>query len=462
MFASFNFWLSIAFFWPFYLLLRRFVTLRNVGLLVLSIIFLACLSKAYVLVVLASVLVTYFLALQLSKQRSRVLLCVGIIFHIGMLIVLKYHTALSLDVFSAESFGAHSLKEVFIPLGISFTSLAAVGYVIDVYKGQAPVRNILTFSLFYTFFPKIVSGPIERASMLVPQFERPAIVDSAAIRRGLFLIVWGSVQKFCIADNVSFFADRAFSGIIPLSTFTALLATFAFSLQIYADFSGYSDIAKGIAHLFGFDLSWNFKLPWFSRSPQDFWRRWHISLSEWFRDYVYIPLGGSRKGLIRTCINLCITMALVGLWHSAAWTFLAWGLYQGALLSMQRIAKETRGGFHYVAKFFSGPLSHVLFLPSMFFGWALFRSPTFSIFRNIWFLGGESDIKGAELHRLVLLIVLFSLSILLMDLYRAYKKDLYGFANANSAVQLGFYLVAFYALIFLSPVITAPFVYAGF
>lgn len=225
---------------------------------------------------------------------------------------------------------------VILPIGISFYTFQALSYTIDVYRGQLhATRSYPDFLLAVLYFPHLVAGPIQRANSLLPQVLNPRHPDPDGIVAGIHLIVWGYFKKVCIADHLAPVVNHIFSLSRP-SGFEVWMAGYAFAFQIYCDFSGYTDIARGIAKVMGFEFMLNFCLPYLSASPREFWSRWHISLSTWLRDYLYIPLGGNRKGKTRTYVNVMITMLLGGLWHGAAWTFILWGTYHGLLLILYR------------------------------------------------------------------------------------------------------------------------------
>ncbi|MCX8090957.1 MAG: MBOAT family protein [Verrucomicrobiae bacterium] len=233
--------------------------------------------------------------------------------------------------------------EFVLPVGVSFYTFQAIAYLVDVYRGVAPAcRNLRDFLLFQTFFPQLVAGPIERTNHLLPQLQQWRRVTPADIVEGLYLVLWGYCKKVVVADNLGLKVNRIFAQ----DQWTAgdvVLAGVGFTFQAYADFSGYTDIARGVARWFGVTLFENFNFPYYATSPQDFWRRWHMSLGSWLRDYLYIPLGGSRRGPVRTCLNLVITMLVGGLWHGAAWTYVVWGFYQGTILSLHRLYVAWRG-----------------------------------------------------------------------------------------------------------------------
>ena len=226
---------------------------------------------------------------------------------------------------------------VVLPVGISFYTFQTMSYTIDVYRGRlAPTRDFWSFALFVAFFPQLVAGPIERARHLLPQIESERRLSASMVHEGLWLCLLGYFKKLVIADNMIPFTEPVFGDPANASGMAIVVAVYAFAFQIYGDFSGYSDIARGLGKLMGFDIMLNFRFPYFATNPREFWRRWHISLSTWLRDYLYVPLGGNRHGRRATERNLLVTMLLGGLWHGAAWNFVAWGLYHGVLLVVHR------------------------------------------------------------------------------------------------------------------------------
>lgn len=236
-----------------------------------------------------------------------------------------------------------------LPIGISYYTFSTISYIIDVYKGRiAAEHNFGIYAAFVAFFPKLIAGPIERAEDLIPQLKQEKCFDCQQGVSGLKLILWGGFKKLVIADTLIIYVDPVFGNISQYSGFALILAAFFFTIQIYCDFSGYSDIAMGTAKLFGFDLMVNFKAPYFSCSVKEFWRRWHISLSSWFRDYVYIPLGGSRVAKPREYFNLMVTFLCSGLWHGANWTFIFWGGLHGLAQAIEKMLRikspKKRGG----------------------------------------------------------------------------------------------------------------------
>lgn len=265
--------------------------------------------------------------------------------------------------------------DIVLPVGISFYTFQSMSYAIDIYRRELkPTSRFFDFALFVSFFPQLVAGPIERAKNLLPQMAAPRTVTADQIRRGLFLIVLGMFKKIAIADGMALTVDQAYAIKDP-SWITIVVGTAAFAVQIYCDFSGYSDIARGVAKLFGVELMQNFNQPYFARSPREFWQRWHISLSTWLSDYLYKPLGGNRGSLAFTCRNLMLTMVLGGLWHGAAWNYVLWGFYHGTVLSAHRVLVARTGPAR------DGLVKAVLKIAAFgivtLYGWLLFRARSF-------------------------------------------------------------------------------------
>jgi D-alanyl-lipoteichoic acid acyltransferase DltB (MBOAT superfamily) len=260
---------------------------------------------------------------------------------------------------------------IILPVGISFYTFQSLSYVIDVYRGQLqPTRSLLQYLAFVSFFPQLVAGPIQRGHQLLPQLARTLTINLEMLTEGLWLILWGLFKKVVVADNLAPLVEMVFDN--PASTGPAVLGgTLAFAFQIYCDFSGYSDMARGLARVLGFDVTSNFNLPYFATDPRDFWRRWHITLSSWLRDYLYISLGGNRRGPTRTAVNLLLTMLLGGLWHGAAWNYVLWGAWHGLGLMVTRRWQDRSGGqARALPGWLAGPLTFLFVL----FGWLIFRA----------------------------------------------------------------------------------------
>jgi alginate O-acetyltransferase complex protein AlgI len=271
---------------------------------------------------------------------------------------------------------------IVLPLGISFYSFQSIAYVVDVYRGECPaIRNPLKLALFKAFFPQLIAGPIVRANEFLPQLSSARRFDPGRATHGLDLIAFGLFKKVLIADMMAPFVDQVFAAPRAYGSGVLLLGTYAYAAQIYCDFSGYTDIGRGCAFLLGYELPRNFQHPYFSVNIVDFWRRWHMTLSRWLRDYLYIPLGGGRGGRFRTYRNQLITMTLGGLWHGANWTFVVWGVYHGALLALTRFVHELRG-VKGEQPLFAGRTYRALSVFVTFHlvcvGWVFFRAPDFA------------------------------------------------------------------------------------
>jgi D-alanyl-lipoteichoic acid acyltransferase DltB (MBOAT superfamily) len=322
-------------------------TLSQFFLLAASLFFYGYWNISYLALILISVTVTWLSGLLMEGrkvQEKRFVLIGSLIINLGILFFFKYY---GFFTETAGLLGQGSIHfpsfDILLPVGISFYTFQALGYSIDIYYGRVQAeRNFISYALFVTFFPGLVAGPIERTGNLLPQFKVNHEFDYDRVTSGLRLAAWGMFKKVVIADRLAIYINGVFGnpGVYPSASLA--LAVFFFAIQIYCDFSGYSDIAIGCAKVLGFNLMTNFRQPYFSRSITEFWRRWHVSLSTWLKDYLYIPLGGNRKGNIRQKINLLATFLLSGLWHGAAWHFVAWGALHGAYQIIGRTTEPLR------------------------------------------------------------------------------------------------------------------------
>ena len=287
----------------------------------------------YAVLIAATTIVSYFCALLLEKMQRNVwknlILFLALLVSGGILYVFKYFN-FSMDLLSYFISVNPVHLNLILPVGISFYTFQTVGYVIDVYRGEVRAeKNIGIYAAFVSFFPQLVAGPIERTVNLMPQIKNKKQFDYSKACYGSRLILWGLYKKMVIADNLALFVDKIYGGVTSFTCFSLLLAMFFFSIQIYCDFSGYSDIARGSAKLFNIELMENFRSPYFSAGIREFWGRWHISLSSWFRDYVYIPMGGNRVSKSRNIMNILCTFLVSGLWHGASFNFIIWGGLHG-------------------------------------------------------------------------------------------------------------------------------------
>lgn len=334
-------------FYPIYILTTKAKTtvLRNLYVFLFSLFFYYKSSGIYFCLLLFSGVVDYNLAKILYQETLQVYrkfyLILSVVLNLCFLGYFKY-TTFFVENYNGLFDGNLSFDKVFLPVGISFYTFQSMSYIIDIYRRELqPTKNILDYMFFVSFFPQLVAGPIVRASEFLPQIYAKLNLTRNDVNNALFLIIGGLIKKTVISDYISVnYVDRVFDSPTLYSSFENLMATYGYTIQIYCDFSGYSDMAIGIALLMGFRLSINFRTPYKSASITEFWRRWHISLSTWLRDYLYISLGGNRRGKFRMYINLFLTMLLGGLWHGASWKFVIWGSLHGTLLVIERLFKD--------------------------------------------------------------------------------------------------------------------------
>ena len=323
--------------------------IRIIFLLLASYYFYMSWRPEYAILILLSTVVDYFAGILISKNKSllqrRLFLAISLTVNLGLLFFFKYFNFLSdslRHILSLVSVQMDPIFQTFIlPVGISFYTFQTIGYTVDVYnKKIEPQKNFLKFALYVSFFPQLVAGPIERAKNLFPQFDMTHKFEINRATDGLKLMLWGFFKKLVIADNAAIVVDTIYADPAHFGGVYLWIATILFSIQIYCDFSGYSDIAIGCAKILGFKLMDNFNRPYFSKSIAEFWRRWHISLSTWFKDYIYIPLGGSRVGKIRWSLNIMLVFLISGIWHGANWTFIVWGILHGFFIVVSPFTKK--------------------------------------------------------------------------------------------------------------------------
>lgn len=319
---------------------------QNVFLILASYTFYGCWDWRFIFLLLGLTVINFIIGQYLGefikqRRRKRIVILATVI-NIGVLGFFKYFNFfIDSAATLLSAVGLHPnlpLLQVILPVGISFYTFQIMTYTIDIYNGKLkPTKNFIDFALFVSFFPQLLAGPISRATSLLPQIATPRQITKAQVLTGLNLILLGYFKKVAIADSLAPLVDKIFASPELMTSGQLWTGYYAYAIQVYCDFSGYTDIARGIATILGFSLAENFNAPYLSRSITEVWRRWHISLSTWLRDYLFIPLGGTRKGVIRSCINLMITFLLCGIWHGAAWTYVIWGLAHGFWLSCHRI-----------------------------------------------------------------------------------------------------------------------------
>ncbi len=365
---------------------NRKVQIRNIWLLISSYYFYMNLKPVYGLLLLTISLITYFCGLLLEgscnckKKRITIAVCLVLVF--SSLFIFKYYNFVNESIYSiltilGISWNVQNLS-LLLPIGISFFTFQAAGYVIDVYRGTTkPEHNIVTYLLFVSFFPVILSGPIQRSKILLPQLKERHSLQYENVVCGLKMMLWGFFMKLCVADRLGTYVDSIFNNIEQHNGSSFLIASIFYTIQIYADFAGYSLTAIGCAKTIGFNLPENFKRPYFSTSIKEFWKRWHIALSSWFMEYLYFPLGGSRVKYGRYLLNLMIVFLVSGLWHGASWTFVVWGALHGFYQVVEALKKKLSGSHDYTHWLTRGLKMIFVFL-LVNFAWIFFRIPSIS------------------------------------------------------------------------------------
>ncbi len=474
---------------------------RNLLMLAASYFFYMQYKPEYALLMLLSTLIDYIAALGMSKTEKKITkrlwLTLSLFGNLGMLFFFKYFNFFNINVAGLLSFFNVAYQplslDVLLPVGISFYTFQTLSYTIDVYRGDLPAeRDFFDFALYVSFFPQLVAGPIERSTNLLPQFKVHHEFDTKRASSGLRLMLWGFFKKVVIADRLAVIVDTVYNNPTSYSGVIYIIATIAFAFQIYCDFSGYSDIAIGSARIMGFGLMNNFERPYLSKSITEFWRRWHISLSTWFRDYLYFPLGGNRKGYFRTLFNLFIIFLVSGLWHGASWTFVIWGALNGIAIVIEKILgigsksgkKEymeqkalERRKKPFVLRFLSavvGIIPTILTFAFTCFTWVFFRarSVTEAFYMLPRFLEGlgSFDLNKFLNTRTILGLDYWEfytavgavLLLICMELFQGMVKPTKILAKMPSPVRLAIYALSLSLVIWLAWTETQTFIYFAF
>ena len=382
LFNSIEFFLFFPIVCVIYFLLRK-NKLQNIFLLAASYYFYMNWKPIYALLLFASTVVTYGCGLLLEKYadakgRKKLFLVLNLVFNFGILFMYKYYNFINSslhDLLYSMGIGWNVPNlDILLPIGISFYTFMAVGYTIDVYRGQKAEHNLLTYALFVSFFPQIAAGPIGRSHHLLPQFKIAHKYDYDRVFAGATMMLWGYFMKLCLADRCGIYVDSIFNNVDYHNGGSYLVASLLFTFQIYGDFAGYSLIAIGAAKIMGYQLMENFRRPYFALSVGEFWHRWHISLSTWFRDYLYIPLGGNRVSKARNYFNLFVTFMVSGIWHGANWTFLCWGSLHGILLCIEKVLKIGKKQYTGLSRFVHWIVTFIL----VSLLWTIFRANNMS------------------------------------------------------------------------------------
>lgn len=457
---------------------------QNRLLLVASYVFYGAWDWRFLSLIWISTLIDYWCGQQIgaaADQRDRrKFLTISMLSNLGILGFFKYFgfftdSLNTLFLNFGYDLGIPTLK-ILLPVGISFYTFQSMSYTIDIYhKKLKPVERFSDFALFVAFFPQLVAGPIERAKHLLPQIANKRKIQLDEFYEGWYLIFWGMFQKVFVADNVSKISDTIFALGGPYDRVEVLIGAYAFSFQIFCDFAGYSNIARGLCKVMGFDIMVNFNLPYFAKNPSDFWRRWHISLSTWLKDYLYIPLGGNRGTTYLTLRNLMLTMLLGGLWHGAAWTFVWWGAYHGFLLIVYRAIDYCRGPVRPKGESKSKILSVlniIFFYHLICYGWILFRAQSMDqvvamTSGLIFNTGNIAVIPDAEVYAVVLWkmvgkFVAFMSILWAVQLIQYFKSDLLAPLKWHWISRGVFYFVCIMLIIVYGETNAKDFIYFQF
>ena len=471
LFNSFEYALFLpAVFLLYWFVLRGHRRGQNLLILAASYVFYGWWDWRFLSLLLLSSIVDYASARIISEAREQrvrfACLCASMTFSLGLLGTFKYFNFFvgsAAELLASLGFQVNPWSlNVILPVGISFYTFQSISYTLDVYYGKCKATNEpITFLTYVSFFPQLVAGPIERARDLLPQFETSRRFDYAVAVDGCRQVVWGLFKKMVVADNAAIAADRVFANYQNATAGELVLGVIYFAFQIYCDFSGYSDIALGSAKLFGVRLVRNFHYPYFSRNMGEFWRRWHISLSRWFRDYVYIPLGGSREGPALAARNILIVFLLSGLWHGANWTFVIWGALNALFILPTLWVRTESGPFVAGARFSAAEyLGLLLTFTGACLGWVFFRSPSVT---DAWqYLARMSAAAGGS-GLGISLMPLAGIALLVMIEWRRKHLD-YPLAEVSPNLYLrwGTYLALWIAILTFSPREGATFIYFQF
>jgi alginate O-acetyltransferase complex protein AlgI len=470
-FNSITFLKFFAIVYPLYWILKK-RNLQNYMLLFASCYFYMAFIPIYVLILIFTIVIDYFAGIYLEKlqgKNRKWFLIASLIANLGILAFFKYYNFLNdnLALFLGEFGYPNPIPQlkIILPIGLSFHTFQAMSYTIEIYRGhQKAEHNFGVYALFVMFFPQLVAGPIERAGHLLHQFNADRKINWEDVRLSFFLIAWGYFLKVFVADNLADVVDKYYAAATPGSSWDVILGTYAFAFQIFGDFAGYSSIAIGIARLMGFRLMTNFLYPYFVTNPSDFWKNWHISLSSWLRDYLYISLGGNRKGELLTYRNLLLTMILGGLWHGAAWTFIIWGAYQGLILVIYRFISSVIN----LKKFDRFMIIRILKIAFMFqvtcLGWLIFRADSLEQLINFTkslFIHVNYAITGEVIYYLKVIFFYSSMVMIIQYIQRRTNNAFFIYQLPRYA-QVAFYIALLFVILVWGSFGSREFIYFQF
>jgi alginate O-acetyltransferase complex protein AlgI len=475
LFNSLEFILFFIIVTPLYYILPH--KLRWFHLLVASCLFYMAFVPVYILILFSTIIIDYFAGIGLERadqKRKKTLLILSLVANIGILFVFKYY---NFFIDNINSYGADlPLLHILLPIGLSFHTFQAMSYTIEVYRGnQKAEKHFGIYALYVMFYPQLVAGPIERPQNILHQFHEKKYFSYANMVNGMKLMAWGMFKKVVVADRLAIYVNQVFDNYTQFEGITVIIASIFFSLQIYFDFSAYSDIALGSAKTMGFDLMVNFKMPYFSKSIAEFWSRWHISLSSWFRDYLYIPMGGNRGSQRRTLINRFTVFLISGFWHGANWTFVFWGFLHGLFVSIEGFFSKSFPNFK--LNIF---LKRTLTLSMITLAWVFFRANSFSQAFNMIASGSHhlidqihSILVNEDLARLKFLyankgadlffpIVFFCTMVLFIESRQKQRSISDYFATLKKPLRYGLYFFLIYGTILFGVFEKSQFIYFQF
>jgi D-alanyl-lipoteichoic acid acyltransferase DltB (MBOAT superfamily) len=465
----------------YWFITKNSITTQNLLIVVASYIFYGWWDWRFLSLIAFSTITDYFIGIKLKEEekqtKRKLLLWLSILVNLGFLGFFKYYNFFQENFIEAFSFFGQKISasslDIILPVGISFYTFQTMSYTIDVYRRKLePTKDIIAFSAFVSFFPQLVAGPIERATNLLPQFYKKRTFDYSKAVDGMQQILWGFFKKMVIADNCAEYANQIFNNSADLSGSTLVLGAVFFTFQIYGDFSGYSDIAIGTSRLFGFNLKKNFAFPYFSRDIAEFWRRWHISLSTWFRDYLYIPLGGSRGGTWMKIRNTFIIFVVSGFWHGANWTFIVWGALNALYFMPLLLTNNNRNNLEIVAQggylpSFKEFFKILITFSLTVFAWILFRAENMGhaisyiseIFSPSTFTMPEFE--GMRRAAVIIVLIVFFIIIEWIGRERQFAIQNIG-SHWNRLLRWSFYsFIVFLIGMFMQPE-KSPFIYFQF
>ncbi len=457
LFHTWPFALFFIIVYPAYLALKN-TRLRFPWLLASSYFFYACFNPLYLIIISYSTLLDYFVVMKMEKSTRRKLwLSISVVNNLGLLGFFKYGgfvtDNLNLLLSALGIPYALAAPGILLPVGISFYIFQSMSYTIDYYHGKIEREtSLIKYATFVSLFPRLLAGPIERAKNLLPQLHKPAKVSARDVTDGISLFVVGFFKKVALADYMAMYVDKVYDAPEQFHAPALILATFLFAWQIYFDFSGYTDMARGIARMMGFRLMLNFNNPYLATGLGDFWSRWHISLSSWFRDYVYIPLGGNRKGRFNTYRNMFLTLVISGLWHGAAWTFVIWGAVHAIGYSFTRELERTSFYKEKVPKI----AKQLLVFIFVSFAWIFFRADTIN---DAWVILIRMFSSGLENPYCPLLALVLIFAVWLYQF--AYDSKLRWVLDLR-AVRIGIVLLLILYLVVFAPASDKAFIYLQF